>query len=126
MTPEEIREEAREFVRREEIPVEFTVECEEFYVSACPGLEFSADYAVFGYVTPDRSGDHITPNGPPGVGVSLLDPVSYDIRFDGAPLPEWLQEHLALEFSAEMDAAFLDAIGGWDKLNELAIDKVFG
>jgi hypothetical protein len=123
---EELREEARETIRRQkrgEIPVEFKVECEDFRVPAMPELDFAATYAAFGHVTPDRSGDRITPNGPPDVSVGLLDPDSYNIQLDGTDLPQWLQQHLATEYATEMDDAFLQAIGGQDRLNELAIEK---
>jgi hypothetical protein len=122
MTPEEIRDEARDALRNETISVDFTVTCEEFRVPAMYGLEFSATYECFGDVTPDRSGDHVTPNGPPEVMAYLQDVKEYTISLDGCELPKWLQEHLAIEFASEMDAAFLEAIGGQAKLDELAIE----
>lgn len=123
MTPEEIRDEARNELRRDTISVDFDVTCDDFRVPAMYGLEFSATYECFGDVTPDRSGDSVTPNGPPEVMAYLQDVKEYTISLDGAELPKWLQEHLATEYAGEMDAAFLDVIGGQAKLDELAIEK---
>lgn len=126
-TPEDLRDEAREAMhkaRRGEIDVDFTVECESFVVPKMYGLEFSATYEVSGTVTPDRSGDWTTPNGPPDVSVSLGELKEYTIKLGGfEDLPTWLEQHLATEFAAEMDAAFMDAIGGQERLEELAIEK---
>lgn len=124
---EELRAEAREEqwkARRGIVDVEFTVECESFTVPAMYGLEFSATYKASGTVTPDRSGDHITPNGSPEVCVSLDDPTEYTIKLGGfEDLPKWLEQHLATHFASEMDASFLEAIGGQERLDELAIEK---
>ncbi len=109
---------------RESIDVEFDVECDDFTVRAMYGLEFSATYEVVGYVRPDNSGDSVTPNGPPEVNVGLMAvPKAYEIALDGCLLPKWLQEHLSVEFATEMDDAFLEAIGGQSKLDELAVEK---
>ncbi len=111
-----------------EVPVTFDVECDDFSVPEWPGLRCSATYEVFGYVTFDRSGDRTTPNGPPTVNVSLLDSKTYGISMtfdedDGVDLPNWLQERLATADSNLFDAAFLTAIGGQEKLDQLAIEK---
>lgn len=129
MTPEEIRQEARDELRRGTISVSFDVTCEEFRVPEMYGLTFAATYEACGDVTPDRSGDHVTPNGPPEVMAYLLDIKDYDIAiraedltiFD-VSLPKWLQDHLITEYASGMAAAFLDAIGGQAKLDELAIE----
>lgn len=125
-TPEDLRDEAREELhraRRGTIDVDFTVDCESFTVPKMYGLEFSATYKASGTVWPDRSGDHITPNGPPEVCVSLDDLTEYTIKLGGfEDLPKWLEQHLATHFASEMDAAFLEAIGGQERLDELAIE----
>lgn len=108
----------------EPIDVCFTVECDSFRVPAMSGLEFSATYEVYGTVTPDTSGDHITPNGPPDVSVGLGELKEYTIKLGGfEDLPSWLEQHLATEYASELDAAFLAAIGGQDKLDSLAMEK---
>lgn len=124
---EELEQEAREEryrQRRGTINVYFKVSHEEeFIVPAMPGLTFTASYEAYGDVTPDISGDHVTPNGPPEVEATLGDVREYEIQLDGCELPKWLQEHLAIEYAGEMDAAFLEAIGGQDRLDQLAIEK---
>ena len=128
-TPEELRDEARRETHRARlgiIDVDFKVSCDEFRVPAMYGLEFSATYEALGTVTPDRSGDWTTPNGPPDVSVSLGELKEYTIKLGGfEDLPTWLEQHLATEFASEMDAAFLEAIGGQERLEELAIEKAY-
>lgn len=123
MTPEEIRDEARELRLKRGIEVAFKITCKSFTVPEWHGLDVSATYSASGTVTPDRSGDHITPNGPPDVFVTLDDATEYQITLDGCPLPEWLQWRLSTQDRFEMDLAFLAAIGGQSKLDELAIEK---
>lgn len=112
-----------------EVEVEFTVECDDFAVPEWIGLRCSATFEVFGHVTFDRSGDSVTPNGPPRASVALLDPKSYGIHLVGpmhdidVALPDWLQYMLATEKASEFDAAFLAAIGGQERLETLAIEK---
>jgi hypothetical protein len=128
-TPEELRDEAREERyrrRRGTIDVEGRVDCEEFRVPSMPGLDFSAEYEWSGYVTPDHSGDHITPDGPPSTEAALGSVISCTISIDGAFLPDWLEEHLSETFGLEIASAFLAAIGGEEKLREIAVDKAFG
>lgn len=104
------------------ITVDFDVTCESFTVEDLHGLEFSATYEAVANIENDYSGDHITPDGPPYVFANLCDIDEYDIRFQGSSLPDWLQEHLCVEFAAEIDDAFFTAIGGQAKLDQLAIE----
>lgn len=126
-TMNERDEDSDEMNERESIPVEFEVECDEFRVPEWPGLVVGATYEVFGYVKPANDGDSVTPDGAPEVNVGLGEVKSYDIKLDPEGLteeiPEWLQERLANHNASEMDAAFLAAIGGQEKLDELAIEK---
>jgi hypothetical protein len=122
-TRAERQQELRDLLKRDSIPVHFTVNCESFTVPEMPELVLSAEYLAAGEVTPDTSGDHVTPNGAPEVAVSLLHLRSYTIELGDRELPDWLQAELATKYESEMDAAFLESIGGQDKLDTLAIEK---
>lgn len=106
----------------EEVQVDFTVECDEFAVPEWTDLECSAKFNVYGYVELDDSGP-VKTSMP---SVMLLDPTEYTIAFNGEPLPEWLQYRLATEDGHLFDEAFLEAIGGQAKLDELAVEKALG
>lgn len=122
-TSEQRRDEVREQLLSQAIAVEFTVEAEEFRVPEWPGLHVTATYEAFGYVTPDTSGDSVTPNGPPLVNVELGDPVSYSIWLGYREFPDWLAQHLVTEFAGQLDSAFLAAVGGQEMLETLAVEE---
>lgn len=108
--------------RSREVEVNFEVECDDFTVPEWPGLRCWAKFEAYGFVTFDESGDSVTPDAPPFVSVNLLDVKSYGITLEDIDLPEWLEAQLAND-GGKFDAAFLSAIGGQGRLDDLAIEK---
>jgi hypothetical protein len=113
----------------EEIDVDFEVECDDFAVPEWPGLRCSATFRVCGIVTIDHSGDSVTPDGPEVAYVQLFEATSHTIHlYDklkgiDEPLPEWLEYLLVTTQQCEFDAAFLAAVGGMEKLEDLACEE---
>lgn len=110
-----------------EVQVNFEVSCDDFAVPDWPELRCSATYNVHGYVEVDDSGP--VPTSRPSV--MLLDAKAYTISIpcdlEGwHTLPDWLQYRLVTEDGDKFYEAFLAAIGGQGKLDELAVEQALG
>jgi hypothetical protein len=121
-----IAERAMRNRQTEEVPVTFDMECDDFGVEKWRGLRVSATYRFTGFVYADKSGDSLTPNGPPYVEINseLVNWTIYLVTDDLAvELPEWLQAHLVVEFADELDEAFVAAKGGQARIEWQAIER---